>query len=163
MIPKDTDPLVLELQRLASILQIPCTFLFVDLYEGNVETDKITPDQFPVILYFTADKNKEYVKPDNSLTIIREVEVSLAILDRYDAPTQGYKSYDVEPTINRCRRIAENLFWNINNSNTFVGDSGVGEFKTERIDAYNDANLFGVSMEFTMTMQTGISGCYHNG
>jgi hypothetical protein len=160
MIPKDLDPVVAELQRICSILQLPASFLLANLFEQNVTLDSFKSEQYPVVVYLTEGENEEGTDK-NSYNITRKVPLSLLLLDRYDAPTSDYTSIEVEPTINRMRRLAENLYYEMNKSPLSIGDGGIVKFKTVKLYGKNDAHLYGVTFDGDWTVNTGISGCYH--
>lgn len=153
------DPVVTELERLAPLLNIPCSFMYADLYEANFGLDHLDKKaQFPVLLFITTGTEKDVILESN--LIIREVPISLMMMNTLPKATTDYSSKEVDPEINLMRLNANNLIHLINSSSalTYVNQP-VGEFEISKIYAKFDRHLFGVAIDFTWAVNTNSSGC----
>jgi hypothetical protein len=152
------DPIVTELERLSALLTVPCSFMHADLYEANFGLDKLDKrSEFPVMLYITTGTERDTIMETN-LTI-REVPISLMMLNTLPKATTDYSSKEVDPDINLMRLNAMNLIHLVNKSElTFVGEP-VTEFEVSKIYAKFDRHLFGVAVDFTWSVNTNSSGC----
>ena len=152
------DPVVTELERLAPLLNIPCSFMYADLYEANFGLDHLDKKaQFPVLLFITTGTEKDTILETN--LIIREVPISLMMLNTLPKATTDYSSKEVDPDINLMRLNAMNLIHLINNSELTYVNEPVTEFDISKIYAKFDRHLFGVAIEFTWSVNTNSSGC----
>lgn len=166
-IEKVKDPLLLELERIAkNELAIPCTFLHADLFEANFGLDHIAADTeiaFPVLLHVANGKNQN--TPTQSSNMIRKAKVYCLLLQRYDdKPTSGYSSEKANDLIYAMHQLADNLIFWINKSPLSVGSDNAGKScgtdQVDMVDVYGkfDADLFGVGLEFTWTVDKGSNG-----
>lgn len=153
------DPIVTELERLSALLTLPCSFMHADLYEANFGLDKLDKrSEFPVMLYITTGREKDVVLETN--LIVREVPISLMLMDSFDKRTTDYKSREVDPKINRMRENALNLIYLINKSSDLTyKPQPVEDFEVSKIYAKFDRHLFGVAVDFTWSVNTNSSGC----
>ena len=56
------DPVVTELERLAPLLNILCSFMYADLYEANFGLDHLDKKaQFPVLVFIITGTGKNNI------------------------------------------------------------------------------------------------------
>lgn len=157
-IPKTEDPAITELERIITTqLQVPCSFVYANLFEANFGLDEMKDVEFPVFVYFADDKSKykvtEYGMQTRSIPI-----VGMMLTTRKD-PSTDYSSKEVNPDINQMRQIVENLVYNLNKSPLSIWENkddkgGVDNFDTENIYQKFDAHLFGVGVSFNWKVKT---------
>lgn len=157
-IPKTEDPALTELERIVTTqLEVPCSFVYANLFEANFGLDELTDISFPAFVYFADDKSKykvtEYGMQTRALPI-----VGMMLTSRQD-PTVDYKSQDVNPDINQMRQLVENLIYHLNKSPLCIWENkeekgGVDSFDTENIYQKFDAHLFGVGCSFQWKVKT---------
>lgn len=159
-LPKVKDPVLIELEVICtSRLVIPTTFVEANLSEANFGLDKLTPDQFPVLVYVTSKGSDNEV--NEASEIQRSVKLFCLLLNRYDAATSDFSSADVNSLLYQMYQLAQNLQYWINKSTLSV-DGGIDKWKADNIYEEFDAHLFGQGLEFEWKVNTATSGYYNN-
>jgi hypothetical protein len=162
---KQLDPAIQELKTIVETkLGMKVKFVFANIFEFNDDADLMKDAEFPCFLYFAQDKSKN--KIGQAGAIVRTIPIAGMMLDQYESPTPDYKSEVVQPIINRCRQLTENLVFFINKSQySRIQDEkiqgGVNNFNADAVYGKSDKHLFGVAVTMDWTMSEQTAG-YHN-
>jgi hypothetical protein len=84
------------------------------------------------------------------------------IVKRLEKETTDYKSEEVQPTIDEAREIARNFIHKLNHESIIDytdGRLGITSAKYLAEYGFQDAHLFGVSIQATVPIYEGKTGC----
>jgi hypothetical protein len=159
-LPKQKDPLVVELERICKEdLVTPTTFVHANMEEANFGLDQLSDIEFPVLVHIASNRNRTKVNEAHHL--IRTVKVTALLLNRIPLDTLEYKSGEVNAEVNFMRQLGENLIYWINKSDLSV-NGGVSDFESDDVYQRMDAHLFGQAMSFDWSLDTATTGYYNN-
>jgi len=136
-------------------------FVYANLYESNFDLDHLASETGWYFVYIPPFENTDTIGTQ------REYHTSFTlqafIVRKVDAPTTDYRSEEVQPIVDQAREIGRNFihklgYESVIDYNPDYAD-GIKEVRYTAEYSWNDINLFGISIQATVPIYEGKTGC----
>ncbi len=155
--------IVTTIEQVVNNLSQPVKFVHGNLYEANLDLDQLK-DYSTFFVYIPPLENTDDY--DGQGAIYTKFPLNFFMMRKLQLPTNYYRSYYGQPTIDEMRELAREFSHNlnlqdiVNNSGSPDGSNqGIKQVRYLSEYAWQDYHLFGVSGQCDVPIYEGKTGC----
>ena len=155
--------IVSTIESVVNGLNEPVKFVHGNLYESNLDLDQLGDYETFFVYIPPLENTDDY---DGQGAIYTKFPLQFFMMKKLNLPTNDYKSYVVQPTIDAMRELSRQFIHNLNMEDV-VNKSGSPDGSNQGITqvrylseyAWQDYHLFGVSGQCDVPIYEAKTGC----